>query len=49
MIVVVSDWLLADARRCGAEYPVIAATSDGTPIIVDTASGRTWRVKLEEF
>ncbi len=43
------DWLLEIARRDGAEYPTLTESSDGAPVIVDTASGRTWKIKLEEF
>lgn len=45
----VCDWLLDIARQDGAEYPAIVESSDDAPIIVDNASGRTWKIKLEEF
>lgn len=43
------DALVKLAKDEGAVYPAVAELSDGSPIVVDTDSGRTWRVKLEEF
>lgn len=40
--------LLAAARNEGAVYPTVADTEDGL-VIVDTDSGRTWRVTVEEI
>ena len=37
------------AKEQGATYPVFADSSSGEAVIVDTDSGRTWRVTLEEF
>lgn len=37
------------ARNDGAEYPVFGDSSDGEPVIVDTGSGRTWKIELREF
>jgi hypothetical protein len=45
----VSDWLLSVAKATGAEYPVFAESADNAPVIVDSASGRTWKIRLEEF
>ena len=42
--------LLKEARDLGAAYPALADTGpNGFPVILDSDSGRTWRVKLEEF
>lgn len=43
------DAILDLARQAGAEYPQIQFSSDDKPVIVDMASGRTWKVVLEEF
>ncbi len=45
----ICDWILADARLLGAEYPTFAESTEGQPVIVDTASGKTYRIALEEF
>ncbi len=33
----------------GAKYPTVAESSDGEVVIVDTDSGRTFKLALEEF
>jgi len=45
----IADWLLDMARRDGAAYPAFADSTDEAPVIVDNDSGRTWKIKLEEF
>lgn len=40
--------ILHAARIEGAVYPTVADTDEGL-VIVDTDSGRTWRVRLEEI
>ena len=45
----VLDWLTDEAAAIGAEYPMVEEASDGNPVVIDTASGRTWKIRLEEF
>ena len=45
----ISDYLLDLARQAGATYPIVADSSDNELVILDTDSGRTWMVRLEEF
>lgn len=45
----IAEALVEMAKELGAEYPAFTETSDGSIVILDTYSGRTWRVKLEEF
>lgn len=41
--------ILDMAREKGAKYPSFADSSDDMPVIVDTDSGRTWKLTLVEF
>ena len=46
----IENWILDMAWAQGAAFPEIAYTADGTQIVViDTDSGRTWKVDLKEF
>jgi len=43
------DTVIAAAKDLGCEYPVIAESSDGKCIVVDTADGKVYEIELREL
>jgi len=42
-------WLMRQAREDGAITPCVVDSTSREPIVLDTNSGRTWKIRLEEF
>jgi hypothetical protein len=43
------ELVLELARQNGAEYPILAQTSDDRIVVIDTGSGRVWVTELREL
>ena len=43
------DTVIRAAKDVGCEYPAIAESTDGTVVVMDTASGKVYKIELREL